>query len=391
MSDLDIDPEFAERSVNEGFSGGEKKRHEILQLSLLKPKIAILDETDSGLDVDALRVVAEGVNRYPRGRRRRRPADHPLHADPAVHPPRPRARVRGRPRGRVRRPRAGRRAGGHGYVRFAARRLQWPMDAHDDRVVRTDFPILARTVRDGKPLVYLDSGATSQRPRQVLDAEQDVPRAAQRRRAPRRAPARRGGHRRLRVRPRADRRVRRRRPRRGGVHQERHRGVNLVAYSFSNARRSAATPRGSGSGPATRSSSPRWNTTPISCRGRNCAGAPGRRCAGLGHRRRPARPVDSIDAHRAHQDRRVRPPVQRAGHHQPGRGAGRRGRARSARSTVLDACQSVPHMPVRPRRARRRLRGVLRAQDARPVRGRRAVRPVTSCSTRCRRSSPAAR
>ena len=64
MKDLEIDPEFAERSVNEGFSGGEKKRHEILQLSLLKPKIAILDETDSGLDVDALRVVAEGVNRY---------------------------------------------------------------------------------------------------------------------------------------------------------------------------------------------------------------------------------------------------------------------------------------------------------------------------------------
>ena len=64
MKDLEIDPEFAERSVNEGFSGGEKKRHEILQLSLLKPKIAVLDETDSGLDVDALRVVAEGVNRY---------------------------------------------------------------------------------------------------------------------------------------------------------------------------------------------------------------------------------------------------------------------------------------------------------------------------------------
>ncbi|QQQ74422.1 Fe-S cluster assembly ATPase SufC [Saccharothrix sp. 6-C] len=64
MSELDIDPAFAERSVNEGFSGGEKKRHEILQLGLLQPKIAILDETDSGLDVDALRVVSEGVNRY---------------------------------------------------------------------------------------------------------------------------------------------------------------------------------------------------------------------------------------------------------------------------------------------------------------------------------------
>jgi Fe-S cluster assembly ATP-binding protein len=64
MSNLDIEPSFAERNVNEGFSGGEKKRLEILQLSLLKPKIAILDETDSGLDVDALRVVSEGVNRY---------------------------------------------------------------------------------------------------------------------------------------------------------------------------------------------------------------------------------------------------------------------------------------------------------------------------------------
>lgn len=64
MAALEIDPVFAERSVNEGFSGGEKKRQEILQLELLKPKMAILDETDSGLDVDALRVVSEGVNRY---------------------------------------------------------------------------------------------------------------------------------------------------------------------------------------------------------------------------------------------------------------------------------------------------------------------------------------
>lgn len=63
MEALRMDPTFAERNVNEGFSGGEKKRHEILQMELLKPSIAILDETDSGLDVDALRVVSEGVNR----------------------------------------------------------------------------------------------------------------------------------------------------------------------------------------------------------------------------------------------------------------------------------------------------------------------------------------
>ena len=67
MSDLGIAEDFAERSVNEGFSGGEKKRHEVLQLSLLKPTFAILDETDSGLDVDALRAVSEGVNRYRAG------------------------------------------------------------------------------------------------------------------------------------------------------------------------------------------------------------------------------------------------------------------------------------------------------------------------------------
>jgi Fe-S cluster assembly ATP-binding protein len=63
MSFLEIDPAFAERGLNEGFSGGEKKRHEILQMTLMKPKIAILDETDSGLDVDALRVVSAGINK----------------------------------------------------------------------------------------------------------------------------------------------------------------------------------------------------------------------------------------------------------------------------------------------------------------------------------------
>ena len=64
MADLGLDPSFAARSLNEGFSGGEKKRAEIVQLQLLDPKYAILDETDSGLDIDALRVVADGVNRY---------------------------------------------------------------------------------------------------------------------------------------------------------------------------------------------------------------------------------------------------------------------------------------------------------------------------------------
>jgi Fe-S cluster assembly ATP-binding protein len=63
MDGLKMEPGFADRNVNEGFSGGEKKRHEIMQLELLKPRFAVLDETDSGLDVDALKIVAEGVNR----------------------------------------------------------------------------------------------------------------------------------------------------------------------------------------------------------------------------------------------------------------------------------------------------------------------------------------
>jgi len=64
LANLNLDPTFGTRSVNEGFSGGEKKRHEIAQLELLNPRVAILDETDSGLDIDALKVVSEGVNRF---------------------------------------------------------------------------------------------------------------------------------------------------------------------------------------------------------------------------------------------------------------------------------------------------------------------------------------
>jgi Fe-S cluster assembly ATP-binding protein len=62
MATLGMDPKFLNRGVNEGFSGGEKKRNEILQMAMLEPKLAILDETDSGLDIDALKAVAEGVN-----------------------------------------------------------------------------------------------------------------------------------------------------------------------------------------------------------------------------------------------------------------------------------------------------------------------------------------
>src|SRR3569833_308872 len=67
MADLQIDPACAQRNLNEGFSGGEKKRHEILQMEMLRPKVAVLDETDSGLDIDALKVVSQGVSRFREG------------------------------------------------------------------------------------------------------------------------------------------------------------------------------------------------------------------------------------------------------------------------------------------------------------------------------------
>ena len=119
MDELGMDPAFAERNVNEGFSGGEKKRHEILQLELLKPKIAILDETDSGLDVDALQVVSEGVNRV-RETGERDPADHALHAHPALHQARLRARLRRRPDRRAEGgPELADKLEAEGYERFA--------------------------------------------------------------------------------------------------------------------------------------------------------------------------------------------------------------------------------------------------------------------------------
>jgi Fe-S cluster assembly ATP-binding protein len=78
MERVSMDTTMAQRNVNEGFSGGEKKRHEIVQLELLNPKVAVLDETDSGLDIDALKIVSEGVNRFrEQGDRRARVRQRP--------------------------------------------------------------------------------------------------------------------------------------------------------------------------------------------------------------------------------------------------------------------------------------------------------------------------
>ncbi len=115
MEELKVPRELASRYLNDGFSGGEKKSVEILQMAMLKPKIAVLDETDSGLDIDALRIVANGVNTLV-GTGDRRAPHHALPANPQLR----HARFRPRLRGRTRRGR--RRAGARAYTR--GRRLR---------------------------------------------------------------------------------------------------------------------------------------------------------------------------------------------------------------------------------------------------------------------------
>ena len=187
MTKLQIDAAFAERNVNEGFSGGEKKRHEILQLELLNPKFAILDETDSGLDVDALRVVSEGVNRF------RAQADrgvllitHYTRILRYIEPDFVHVFVDGRIVEEGGRELADR-LEAEGYERYAktAMRRQNRRDL-DDRDSPLDvelppqgLPDLERRVHDDVPLVYLDSANTSQKPQQVIDVLIGILRAAQ--------------------------------------------------------------------------------------------------------------------------------------------------------------------------------------------------------------------
>ena len=113
MKILHIDEDLLKRPVNEGFSGGEKKRNEIFQMAVLEPKLCILDETDSGLDIDALRIVADGVNAL-RSPERGHPGHHALPAAAELHRAGHRARALRRPHRQVGRQGAGPGAGGQG-------------------------------------------------------------------------------------------------------------------------------------------------------------------------------------------------------------------------------------------------------------------------------------
>ena len=167
---LGMDTRFIERYLNEGFSGGEKKRNEILQMALMEPDFAVLDETDSGLDIDALGVVARGIDEVREARPElgillithyRRILEH-LTPD-AVH-----ILLGGRivaSGGRELADRLER----EGFDAFRTAEVGGMTEVLDVGRVKADFPIFERKV-NGKPLVYLDSASSSQKPRAVLDA-----------------------------------------------------------------------------------------------------------------------------------------------------------------------------------------------------------------------------
>ena len=170
MKLVSVPREFSTRYLNEGFSGGEKKRMEILQLALQKPKLAVLDETDSGLDIDALRVVANGVNAVA-GPEHGRADHHPLPADPPPRAAEPRARHVPGPDRHARAARSSStssrpRATGGSPTRSTREAAGGVSTAPAIRALAPS----SRSCAGDPELHYLDSAATSQTPQPVIDA-----------------------------------------------------------------------------------------------------------------------------------------------------------------------------------------------------------------------------
>ena len=166
MRSLGMDATFADRYLNEGFSGGERKRNEVLQLAVLQPELAVMDETDSGLDIDALRTVAEGVKGLT-GPERGFLIITALPAAPRAHHARPRPHLRRWEGGGERRTRAGEASRGRGLRGIPQRGDRHGMTDLSAR--RADFPLLAQP-SNGHRLVFLDSAASAQKPGVVIEA-----------------------------------------------------------------------------------------------------------------------------------------------------------------------------------------------------------------------------
>ena len=365
MQRLGMDSSFVDRYLNEGFSGGEKKRNEIMQMAILEPALAILDETDSGLDIDALRVVAKGIHEVrARPTRHGRRADHPLPAPARRAGTRPRPRPDGRPhrgdgRDGDRRSARARRLRGVPGRQHERRRRALPRHRHGQGAVPA---AAAPARRPADPLPRLGELVAEAAVRDRCD--EPLHRDRLRPDQPQRLPPRRRGHRRLRGGTGEGRRLRQRRPRRRDrVHQERHRGAQRRRPGVGprqplRRRRRRAHPHG-----APRQRRP---VAPARRRARH------RAALDPADRRRPARPHRPRPSRRRRQGRLGRGDEQRARHAQPRRRAvrrrPRRRRARRRRRLPVRAAQ-------RHRRAGvgRRLRRLLQPQDVRPVGHRRAV------------------
>ena len=420
MERLGMDPAFAQRNVNEGFSGGEKKRHEIVQLELLKPKVAILDETDSGLDIDALRVVSEGVNRVREtGETGILLITHYTRILRYVKPDFVHVFVGGRivEEGG---PELAERLEAEGYERYLAGAGRGRRSTLSEQVQRSramtaiDVPAGDAAVRATcRGSTWRRSGRTSRsstarstgtgwststpptRRRSRARSRRDAGalRAAQRQRGPLGAHARHRGDRGVRGRAGEGGRVHRRRlGRRGRVHQELHRGDQpggvRVAQRLARPGRRPAVPARPG-----RRDRHLRDGAPLEHRAVAAAVRADRRDAALvrHHRRRPAGRVHSGRSdQRAHQARLDRARLQHPRHGQRHRRASATGPARSARCSCWT-----------PRRRCRTCRSTwsTTTPTSSPSPGTRcSARPASaccgagpSCSPRCRRSSAAAR
>ena len=383
MERLDMDPSFADRYLNEGFSGGEKKRNEILQMAILEPELAILDETDSGLDIDALKVVAQGVQEVrARPARARRPGHHPLPAParpPAARPSSTSSSTAASSTPAARswptasRPRATRRG--------------------DDRhrpststAIKKDFPLLDAARSTASRSSTSTRPSSSQKPQVVLDAMDRLLRDDPRQRAPRRLRHRRGGHRALWRRPGPRSPASSARPPTAGVVFTKNvtEALNLVAKTWGRAN------LGAGDAVVLTQMEHHANIVPVAHAGR---GDRASSCAGSGVDRRRPRSTSTdldrlLDGAKLRQRHRH---VQRARHPHPGPPARRRRPRRRGAGAWSTAAQYVPHLPTDVAELGCRLLRLHRPQDVRPDRHRRALGPRGAARGHARRSSAAAR
>ena len=399
MELANIPKEFSSRYLNDGFSGGEKKRMEILQLAMLRPQMAVLDETDSGLDIDALRTVAEGVNtfagpdmgvliitHYQRILHLVKPDFvHVMYEGRIVKEGGPELVDAARGEGLRLDPRRGR-GGGLGPARWSRPRPQHraPAAPFSIEKVRAAFPALEREV-NGQPLAYLDSGASSQR---VLASIQAVDRYERRHHSN----VHRGSHTLSAEATAAYEGARATVADHLGAADRREvifvrnatEAINLVARAWGDANVGAGD-RILLTEMEHHSNIVPWQQLAESRRRRDRLG---RRSTDEG-----LLDMDALaDAARARARSSSRSPTSRTCSGPRTRSPRSRALAHDAGALVLvDGAQAAPKLRARRRRARGRLLRDHRPQALRPDRDRRALGHGSSCCARCRRSSAAAR